>query len=133
MDPHERRRDRDALLSEEEIARDQSWFDHARLLKEIVAKLEVASLQTFELEQSDKPGEPISSATPMSAAPRRSPRRGAQLSAWRDQHDSGTSARCRARDHRQTAWSLVRRRHFWSAAPFTFSPSKGALSASITR
>jgi hypothetical protein len=65
-------------LSQEELARYQPWFDNARRLKDIVAKLEVASLHTLELEQPDKPNKPIPGATPTPAAPRRrSPRRGA--------------------------------------------------------
>lgn len=63
-------------LSEEELTRYQPWFDNARRLKDIVAKLEVASLHTLELEQADdKPTKPmIPGATP--DPPRRSPRRG---------------------------------------------------------
>ncbi len=65
-------------LSEKELARYQPWFDNARRLKDIVAKLEVASLHTLELEQSDKPSKPTPGATPTPAAPRRrSPHRGA--------------------------------------------------------
>ncbi len=63
-------------LSEEELTFYQPWFDNARRLKDIVAKLEVASLHTLELERSDNP-KPIPGATPTPAAPRRrSPRRG---------------------------------------------------------
>ncbi len=40
-------------LSEDQLARYQSWFDNARRLKEIVAKLEIASLHA--LEQAERP------------------------------------------------------------------------------
>jgi hypothetical protein len=63
-------------LSAEQLARYQPWFDNARRLKDIIAKLEVASLHTLELEQSDKQNQPIPGATPTPApARRRSPRR----------------------------------------------------------
>ena len=35
-------------LSAEQAARYQPWFDNARRLKELVAKLEIASIQAFE-------------------------------------------------------------------------------------
>jgi len=39
-------------LSEEQLARYQPWFDNSRLLKNIIAKLEVASLHA--VEQSER-------------------------------------------------------------------------------
>lgn len=38
------------FLSEEELARYQPWFDNARRLKELVAKLEIASVHALEAE-----------------------------------------------------------------------------------
>ena len=46
-------------LSEEELARYQPWFDNARRLKEIAAKLEIASLHALEIERSTKTDNPI--------------------------------------------------------------------------
>ena len=46
-------------LSEEELARYQPWFDNARRLKEITAKLEIASLHALDIEQSTKAQSPI--------------------------------------------------------------------------
>jgi uncharacterized protein DUF6788 len=40
-------------LSPEQLARYQPWFDNARRLKDLVAKLEIASLHA--LEQAEKP------------------------------------------------------------------------------
>ncbi len=59
-------------LSQDQLARYQPWFDNARRLKEITAKLEIASLHTLELEQSEGLNTPTSSAAPTR---RRSPRR----------------------------------------------------------
>jgi hypothetical protein len=36
-------------LSDEELARYQKWFDNARELKEIIARLEIASLKALEI------------------------------------------------------------------------------------
>jgi len=36
------------LLTEEQLARYQPWFDNARQLKDIIAKLEIASLHAIE-------------------------------------------------------------------------------------
>jgi len=49
-------------LSEEELARYQPWFDNARRLKEIVAKLEIASLHALEIERSERPSSPTPGA-----------------------------------------------------------------------
>ena len=38
------------FLSAEELARYQPWFDNARRLKDLVAKLEIVSLQAIESE-----------------------------------------------------------------------------------
>jgi len=43
------------FLSEDELARYQPWFDNARRLKEIVAKLEIASVYALEAERRDPP------------------------------------------------------------------------------
>ena len=45
-------------LSEEELARYQPWFDNARRLKEIAAKLEIASLHALEIERSERSSSP---------------------------------------------------------------------------
>jgi hypothetical protein len=39
------------LLSEEQLARYQSWFDNARRLKDLMAKLEIVSVQAIELSE----------------------------------------------------------------------------------
>lgn len=39
------------FLSEDQLARYQSWFDNARRLRELVAKLEIASVHAFEAER----------------------------------------------------------------------------------
>ena len=49
-------------LSEEELARYQPWFDNARRLKEIAAKLEIASLHALEIERSERPSSPTPGA-----------------------------------------------------------------------
>jgi hypothetical protein len=36
------------LLTEEQLARYQPWFDNARRLKDLIAKLEIVSLQAIE-------------------------------------------------------------------------------------
>lgn len=38
------------LLTEEQLARYQPWFDNARTLKDLIAKLEIVSLQAVETE-----------------------------------------------------------------------------------
>ena len=38
------------LLTEEQLARYQPWFDNARTLRELIAKLEIVSLRAFETE-----------------------------------------------------------------------------------
>ncbi len=58
-------------LSEDQLARYQPWFDNARRLKEITAKIEIASLHA--LEQSEGPGN--STGTPTSSVPRHRPPR----------------------------------------------------------
>jgi hypothetical protein len=40
------------LLTEEQLARYQPWFDNARRLKDLVAKLEIASLHAVELAEN---------------------------------------------------------------------------------
>lgn len=42
------------FLSKDELARYQPWFDNARRLKELVAKLEVASVHAFDDERQRK-------------------------------------------------------------------------------
>lgn len=39
-------------LSEQQLARYQPWFDNARRLNELVAKLEVASIQAFQTAET---------------------------------------------------------------------------------
>lgn len=39
------------FLSEDQLARYQSWFDNARRLRELVTKLEIASVHAFEAER----------------------------------------------------------------------------------
>ncbi|MGO9301568.1 MAG: DUF6788 family protein [Acidimicrobiales bacterium] len=39
-------------LTEEQLGRYQSWFDNARRLKDLVAKLEIASLQALETSET---------------------------------------------------------------------------------
>jgi hypothetical protein len=39
------------FLSEEQLARYQPWFDNARRLKDLVAKLEIASVHALEAER----------------------------------------------------------------------------------
>ena len=61
-------------LSDDQLARYEGWFDNARRLKEIVAKLEIASLHAVEQSeaarsQGDDPSTP-------SASRRRTPRQG---------------------------------------------------------
>jgi hypothetical protein len=41
-------------LSDEDLARYQKWFDNARELKEIIAKLEIASLKALEITLDNK-------------------------------------------------------------------------------
>jgi len=43
------------FLSEEQLARYQPWFDNSRRLKDLVAKLEIASVHTLESEQPRAP------------------------------------------------------------------------------
>ena len=38
------------LLTEEQLARYQTWFDNARMLRDLVAKLEIVSVQAVETE-----------------------------------------------------------------------------------
>jgi hypothetical protein len=42
------------FLSEDELARFQPWFDNARRLKELVAKLEIVSVHAFDAERQRK-------------------------------------------------------------------------------
>jgi hypothetical protein len=42
------------FLSEDELARYQPWFDNARRLKELVAKLEIVSVRAFDGERQRK-------------------------------------------------------------------------------
>jgi hypothetical protein len=57
-------------LSEEQLERYQPWFDNARRLKDLLAKLEIASLQAVETAE----GWTAKTATTKSATPRK-PRR----------------------------------------------------------
>ena len=53
-------------LSEAQLARYQPWFDNARRLKDLVAKLEIASLQALETAEG-----PTAKATTTAAPPRK--------------------------------------------------------------
>ncbi|MDQ6617329.1 MAG: hypothetical protein M3083_21935 [Actinomycetota bacterium] len=57
-------------LSEEQLARYQPWFDNSRHLKDIIAKLEIASLHAVEQSEREPTGPQNASPT---AAKRRSP------------------------------------------------------------
>lgn len=57
-------------LSKTQLARYQPWFDNARRLKQLVAKLEIASLQAFETAEST-----TTKATTTATTPPRKPRR----------------------------------------------------------
>lgn len=59
------------FLSADELARYQPWFDNARRLRELVAKLEIVSVHTFDAERERK-----SPATSKSPAGRKSQRPG---------------------------------------------------------
>ena len=60
------------FLSEEQLEAYQPWFDNARRLKDLVAKLEIASLQSFESAEDS------TTTTPSGRSmPRRRPRGGA--------------------------------------------------------
>jgi hypothetical protein len=56
------------LLTDEELARYQPWFDNARRLKELVAKLQIASVHALEAERRHPP------ITDPKASPRRAKR-----------------------------------------------------------
>lgn len=43
------------FLSDDQLARHQSWFDNAKRLRELVAKLEIASVHAFEAERRVPP------------------------------------------------------------------------------
>ncbi|MDA8285771.1 MAG: hypothetical protein M0Z42_21270 [Actinomycetota bacterium] len=58
-------------LSNDQLARYQGWFDNARRLKEIVAKLEIASLHA--VEQSEAARNQAGDPTPPSGSTRRPP------------------------------------------------------------
>lgn len=58
------------LLTEEQLARYQSWFDNRKRLNDIVAKLEIASLNAFDAAER-----PTRDASPPRSAPLRRPRR----------------------------------------------------------
>lgn len=60
-------------LTEDQLAHYQEWFDNARRLKEIVAKLEIASLHA--IEQSEAVTTPTDDPSTPSASRARSPRR----------------------------------------------------------
>lgn len=57
------------FLTEDQLARYQPWFDNARRLKELVAKLEIASVQTLESEHQRE-----GTTQALKASRRRSPR-----------------------------------------------------------
>jgi len=55
------------FLSKDELARYQQWFDNARRLKDLVAKLEIASVHALEAER--QPKGPAASKSPASKHP----------------------------------------------------------------
>jgi hypothetical protein len=57
-------------LSEEQLGRYQPWFDNARRLKDLVAKLEIASLQALESAEGW-----TANTTPAGSRPAAKPRR----------------------------------------------------------
>jgi hypothetical protein len=59
-------------LSKDQFARYQEWFDNARRLKEIVAKLEIASLHA--IEQSEATATPTAQHPQPASTRRRPPR-----------------------------------------------------------
>jgi hypothetical protein len=63
------------LLSEEQLARHQGWFDNARRLKELTAKLQIASVHAVEQSEGwTKPTSRVSAvASERRSAPRSSP------------------------------------------------------------
>ena len=60
------------FLSEEQLGRYQPWFDNARRLKDLVAKLQIVSLQAFETAEGS-----TAKATTPDRTPPRKPRRAA--------------------------------------------------------
>lgn len=58
------------LLTKEQLARYQPWFDNARTLRDLVAKLEIASLQAFETETRLTEKTAPRSSTPARKPPR---------------------------------------------------------------
>ncbi len=58
------------FLSKDELARYQQWFDNARRLRELVAKLEIASVHALEAERQRK--SPAASKSPASRRGERS-------------------------------------------------------------
>jgi len=60
-------------LTQDQLARYQAWFDNARRLKEIVAKLEIASLHA--VEQSEAANTSTASTSTPDVFQRRPPRR----------------------------------------------------------
>lgn len=61
------------LLSEEQLARYQPWFDNARRLKDLIAKLEIASVHA--IERSEGWGPPATNTNTATPPQPRSPRR----------------------------------------------------------
>lgn len=46
------------LLNQEQLTRYQPWFDNARRLKDLIAKLEIASLHAVAVEQAENRPKP---------------------------------------------------------------------------
>jgi hypothetical protein len=57
------------FLTEDELARYQSWFDNARRLRELVAKLEIASVHALEAERRPSPTDSTAPARRSKRAP----------------------------------------------------------------
>jgi hypothetical protein len=58
------------LLSEEQLARYQPWFDNRKLLNDVVAKLEIASINALDAAERSK-----GNASQSHSAPTKTPRR----------------------------------------------------------
>ena len=62
-------------LTQDQLARYQEWFDNARRVKEIIAKLEIASLHAVEQSEAiaTSIAKPSTPRTPRSRTPRQRP------------------------------------------------------------
>ena len=62
-------------LSPDQLARYQEWFENARRIKDLVAKLEIASLHAIEQSEAiaSSNAKPLAPRTPRSRTPRQRP------------------------------------------------------------